>query len=348
MRRSPASSNLSSIIDGRKAFSSHDQDSSTTDSKDSPLSFKESSKNSDLLITYGLTFNEIKERIELIENLIKDGLMLEVEDLKKLDRIKRKIQISEKLERVVKVEDDIEEISLSEKYLSPFLLEYFSKYLKKDLDLDGEIKLHEHRTSLRITEDREADMKMVTSHTIINRIKYEDDSAFILKFCHHGSNFEYKVKFKKNKCEFDFELVFPNKKNSKINLFPEEIQLAMFDRLVESFPEVLKKIGDADKINLKQLEIINPNSASLISQYLHLKSLQVSGKEGPSTSVPCLKIFLSSTPNQSNTDNFLNQLIAKYNLEQKKYHPPKVICNSKWNSSLAITATKSEDSIRPL
>ena len=340
MKKSSASIDLSSMIDRVKAFSSYDQDSSTSHSTDSPLSFKENSKNSDLLITHGLTFNEIKERVELIEHSIKDGLMLNIEDLKKLQRIKRKIQISEELEKAIKAKDDIKEVSLSEKYLSPFLLQHFASDINKTPD--SQIQIHSPRKSLRISKDSQKDMKIVASNTAIDKLKEGNDIAFRLRFFNDGCNFQYKVKFKENKFDFVFEYVFPSKKQTKINLFPEEIQLAMFDRLVENFPEVLEKLQNAFKINLKQSEIINNNSASLISQYLHLKSLQDDKKDGPCTSVPCHKILLSSTPNQSNNDNFFNQLITKYNLEQKKYHPPKVICNSRWNSSIKLTAIRGE------
>ena len=117
----------------------------------------------------------------------------------------------------------------------------------------------------------------------------------------------------------------------------------MFDKLVENFPEVLNKLKDATKINLIQSEIINEKSCSLISQYLYLKSFQDNKEKAPLAIAPAdHKILLSSSPNQSNSDNFLNQLIAKYGLEQKNIKPPKVICSSIWKPSIKASATKNQ------
>ena len=119
------------------------------------------------------------------------------------------------------------------------------------------------------------------------------------------------------------------------------MQLAMFDKLVENFPQVLDKLRDASKINLTQSEIVNNHSCFLISKYLQIKSLQDSEAKAPFARVPIdHKILLNSSPNQSNSDNFFNQLTAKYNLEQQNKSPPKVVCDVVWNPSLKQSITR--------
>ena len=136
-------------------------------------------------------------------------------------------------------------------------------------------------------------------------------------------------------------MVFPSQKSSEIKLFPEEIQLAMFDKLVENFPQVLDKLRDASKINLTQSGIANDHSRFLISKYLQIKSLQDSEAKAPFARVPIdHKILLNSSPNQSNSDNFFNQLTAKYSLEQQNKSPPKVVCNFTWNTSVKQSITR--------
>jgi hypothetical protein len=340
MRRSPASPDLLLMIPRGEVATK------LPSSVDLPASLLEKPTNSQLLITNGLKLQEIKERVELLERSISEGLVLDQESLKKLARIKEKIQISKEFEDVIKARKDFADGSLSEKYLSPYLLEYFAKDIKRSSEpvKEGEIRIRDPRTSLRITKNREKEMEIVGNITQITKIIEGDDVAFKLKFWGLGQNFEYQIKFSKNKCDFVFEIVFPSKKSSKINLFPEEIQLAMFDKLVEEFPEVLDKLGNSSKINLKQSEIINDHSLLLISKYLHLKSLQDSELEAPFARAPIdHKILLNSSPNQSNSDNFFNQLTAKYNLGQQNKTPPKVVCDFTWNPSVkkSITHIKS-------
>lgn len=217
------------------------------------------------------------------------------------------------------------------------MLEYFAEDIKGSLEpvKEDEIKIRDPRTSLRITKNREKEMEIVGNMTQITKIIEGDDVAFKLKFWSLGQNFEYQIKFSKNKCDFVFEIVFPSKKSSKINLFPEEMQLAMFDKLVENSPEVLDKLHQVSKINLTQSGIVNDHSRFLISKYFNLKSLQDSEVEAPFARAPIdHKILLNSSPNQSNSDNFFNQLTAKYNLGQQNKTPPKVVCNFIWNPSV--------------
>jgi hypothetical protein len=57
--------------------------------------------------------------------------------------------------------------------------------------------------------------------------------------------------------------------------------------------------------------------------------------EAPFARVPIdHKILLNSSPNQSNSDNFFNQLTAKYNLGQQNKTPPKVVCDFTWKPSV--------------
>ena len=332
MRRSLASQDLLFMIPKKTVANQ------VSSSLDLPESLPTNPKTSQLLITNGLTLQEIKERVESIELSVDEGLELDQESLKKLARIKEKIQISKEFEDAIKAKKGFKEGLLSEKYLSPFLLQYFAKNIKRKLEpvTEDEIKIRSPRTSLRITKDRESDMKKVGNNTEITKIIEGDDVAFKLRHIHSDQNFEYQVKFSKNKCDFVFEIIFPSQKSSEINLFPEEIQLAMFDKLVEKFPQVLDKLRDVSKINLTQSEIVNNHSRFLISKYL-----QDSQVKGPFTTVPIdHKILLNSSPNQSNSDNFFNQLTAKYSLEQQNKTPPKVVCDFVWDVSLKQSITR--------
>ncbi len=337
MRRSSASVDLLLMIPEREVATK------VPSSVDLPASLPTNPKTSQLLITNGLTLQEIKERVELLESSISEGLVLDQESLKKLARIKEKIQISEELEDAIKARRVFADGYLSEKYLSPYLLQYFAKDIEKILDpvMEDMGKFRGPRTSLRTTKDREKDMKTVENNTEITKIIEGDDDAFKLRHVYSNQNFEYQVKFSKNKCDFVFEVVFPSQKSSEIKLFPEEIQLAMFDKLVENFPQVLDKLRDASKINLTQSRIVNDHSLFLISKYFHLKSLPDSEVEAPFARVPIdHKILLNSSPNQSNSDNFFNQLTAKYSLEQQNENPPKVVCDAVWNPSVKQSITR--------
>lgn len=331
MRRSPASVDLLSMIPRRETATQ------VSSSLDLPESLPTNPKTSQLLITNGLTLQEIKERVESIELSVDEGLELDQESLKKLARIKEKIQISKEFEDAIKAKKGFKEGLLSEKYLSPFLLQYFAKNIKRSSEVkEDEIKIRDPRTSLRITKNREKDMEKVGNNTEITKIIEGDDVAFKLRHIHSDQNFEYQVKFSKNKCDFVFEIIFPSQKSSEINLFPEEIQLEMFDKLVEKFPQVLDKLRDVSKINLTQSGIVNDHSRFLISKYL-----QDSQVKGPFTTVPIdHKILLNSSPNQSNSDNFFNQLTAKYSLEQQNKTPPKVVCDFVWDASLKQSITR--------
>jgi hypothetical protein len=262
---------------------------------------------------------------------------LDQETLEKLARIKEKIQISDKVEDSIKSKGNYKDYSLSEKYLSPNLLRYFAEDIMKNLEPANhdDIKIRDPRTSLRITENREEKMQIIKNKTQIEKISEANNCAFKLCYRNLNQNFEYQIKFNKNKCDFIFEFVFPSRDSKANNLFPEEVQLAMFEKLIENFPEVLDKLHQVSKINLKQSEVINNHSLFIISKYLHLKSLQDRREEKPLARVPNdHKTLLYSTPNQSNSDNFLNQLTEKYGLEQKNKTPPKVVCNFTWGISI--------------
>jgi len=178
-------------------------------------------------------------------------------------------------------------------------------------------------------------MQIIRNKTQIEKISETNNCTFKLCYRSINQNFEYQIKFIKNKCDFIFEFVFPSRDSGANNLFPEEIQLAMFEKLIENFPEALDRLYKVSKINSKQSEIINEHSLFIISKYLHLKSLQDSEMGGLTARVPNdNKTLLYSTPNQSNSDNFLNQLTEKYGLGQRNKTPPKVVCNFTWGVSV--------------
>ena len=65
---------------------------------------------------------------------------------------------------------------------------------------------------------------------------------------------EFIVEHNRDKVNFIFEMVYPTDKSALGNLFPEEIQLAMFDKLAKNVPQVLD-----------DLKIKYPTSQFLIS-----------------------------------------------------------------------------------
>ena len=111
MRRSLASEDLLSMIPEREVATK------VPSSVDLPASLLEKPTNSQLLITNGLTLQKIKERVELFESSISKGLVPDQESLKKLARIKEKIQISKEFEDAIKARKGFADGSLSEKYL---------------------------------------------------------------------------------------------------------------------------------------------------------------------------------------------------------------------------------------
>jgi hypothetical protein len=113
MRRSPASADLLLMIPIKKAGPK------VPSSVDLPASLPTNPKILQLLTTNGLTLQEIKERVESIELSVGEGLEIDQESLKKLARIKEKIQISKEFEDAIKAGRGFADGSLSEKYLSP-------------------------------------------------------------------------------------------------------------------------------------------------------------------------------------------------------------------------------------
>jgi hypothetical protein len=144
MKRSPASTDLFSMIEISEA--SYNLHSSMV----LPTASPEKPTKSELLITNGLSLQEIKKKVELLERLIDERSEVDQETLKKLARIKEKIQISDKMEDVIRTKGNYKDCSLSEKYLSQNLLRYFAEDIMKNLEpaKNDVIKIRNPRTSL--------------------------------------------------------------------------------------------------------------------------------------------------------------------------------------------------------
>ena len=316
---------------------------------------------SDLLKTNSLTRQQIFGRLDLIKSMLEKG---EVEFTKQEeDKLKKLIDKSGYLDEdstgnTRDDEDELEsalrEIEIitkqeSEKYLTK---EAFDKIAKNTREISNELnetdeevldlKIREQRTNIRITSDAENLKEAVYANT---KIAKNDDSSFSIHYpfkTYEGrdskkkykeenfTNFLFSVKFRDNKVEFIFEKIFKesNPKNMKDEdrLYPEEIQIIMLKKLIDSNAEVLEKIRDARKINCIQSSIINQETLLRMSKYLELRNENPNNLES--------KKHLSSSPNQSNTQNFINQLKHVFGIEISHSTPPSVICKSKIALSL--------------
>lgn len=328
--------------------------------------------NSDLLKTNSLTLEKIIERIDQIKSLLENE---EVEFTKKEEeKLKKLIEKTDYLKKIAqnKIRNDkndleslliesqrlIEEISIdeniedqikekSEKYFPIESLSQIAKNTKEEFggevgDLD--LKIREPRTAIRLTQDSEIIKEIVYLKTKIIKI---DQDNFTLQYPEsemgdkdsikggedNFTNFLFSIKFRNDKAEFIFEKIFKENDLTKMtpqdHLFPEEIQIEMFKKLINNNPEVLEKIKSARKINCIQSTIINRETLLRISNYLELRTQNPDDLES--------KKYLSSSPNQSNTQNFMNQLQHVFGIEISNSNPPKVLCVTQKSSSLKQT-----------
>ena len=312
--------------------------------------------NSDLLKTNSLTLEQIIERLDLIKSLLENEeveFTKEEEEEEKLEKLIEKTDYLYK-DSTDKIRDDEDELELilseieiitkqkSEKYLTKEALAEIAKNTKEEFggevgDLD--LKIREPRTAIRLTQDSEIIKEIVYLKTKIIKI---DQDNFTLQYPNdkddrnkkgNYTNFLFSIKFRNDKAEFIFEKIFKENDLTKMtpqdHLFPEEIQIEMFKKLINSNPKVLERIKSARKINCIQSTIINQETLLRISNYLELRTQNSDDLES--------KKYLSSSPNQSNTQNFMNQLQHVFGIEISNSNPPKVLCVTQKASSLKQT-----------
>jgi hypothetical protein len=301
----------------------------------------------DLLKTNSLTHQQILERLALIDNLlITESIKFDEQQIEKLLKLVEKsgykplysnAEENDVDDLISKVDDLISKLddeydftkTESEKYLSNEELTKLYKSLKEDKDLD--LKIREPRTEIRTTKDAERLKEAIYSKTKITQI---DKDNFSIEYSDNKDSagqddnyieFLFGIKFENNKVKFIFEKTFqganPEKKNSPERLYPEEIQIMMLKKLIEENSEILEKIKSARKINCIRSSIVNDETVFGISKYLELRIKEPNNLES--------KKYLSSTPNQSNTENFMNQLVYEFGINIAYSTPPTVLYENK-------------------
>ena len=297
-----------------------------------PLSHKTLSAR-DLLKTNSLTRQQIIKRLDLIERL-EGKVIFNEQQQDKLEKLINKCKdlILEENQEFGKTE--------SEKYLSNE--ELTQLYMNLRGGKSSDLKIRKPRTEIRITKDAEKLKEIVYSKTKIIKI---DDDDFTIKYPDYSDShipdpnyieFMFGIKFEDNKVKFIFERTFQGanteKMNSQDRLYPEEIQIVMVKKLIKENPEILEKIKSARKINCIQSSIVNEETLIGISKYLELRIKDSDDLES--------KKYLSSTRNQSNTENFMNQLMHEFEIAISESTPPSVLYQSKITLALKQTFIK--------
>jgi len=328
------------------------------------LTINKTLSTSDLLKTNSLTRQQIFERLDLIKSLLeKKEVEFTKEEENKLQRLIDKSRYLDE-DSTGKTRDDEDELESvlreieiidkheSEKYLTK---EALDKIAKNTIEISNEIsgtdqevldlKIREQRTGIRITSSGERLKQAVYANTEIVK---NDDSSFSIQYPfktdesedskkkdkeENSTNFLFSVKFRDDKVEFIFEKTFkesdPKNMRDEDRLYPEEIQIIMLKKLIDSNPKVLEKLRDARKINCIQSSIVNRETLLRITKYLELRNENPNDLES--------KKHLSSSPNQSNTQNFMNQLKHAFGIGISYSTPPSVICDTITASSLKQT-----------
>ena len=284
----------------------------------------------DLLKTNSLTRQQIIERLDLIERL-EGKVIFNEQQQDKLEKLINKCKdlILEENQEFGKTE--------SEKYLSNE--ELTQLYMNLRGGKSSDLKIRKPRTEIRITKDAEKLKEIVYSKTKIIKIdddnfaiKYPDDSDSNIPDANY-IEFMFGIKFEDNKVKFIFERTFQGanteKMNSQDRLYPEEIQIVMVKKLIKENPEILEKIKSTRKINCIQSSIVNEETLIGISKYLELRIKDPDNLES--------KKYLSSTRNQSNTENFMNQLMHEFEIAISESTPPSVLYQSKITLALKQT-----------
>ena len=301
-------------------------------------SFNQHFSTTELLNTNSLTLEQIKARLSLIKELLEQGkISFSIEEEKKLEKLIDKSGFlndndqdeTQDFEKLILKKLDLMDPK-SEKYLTSDELKKLSRISynsindKESIDPEKWSLTRESRSTIRSSADEKKLKEIIIEKTHIQidninqcTLKYPDIDE---KKSKNITHFEFLIKFDNDKAYFIFKKTFKESNEELMqpedHLYPEEIQIAMFQKLAESNPEILERIKSAKKINCIQSTVINDQSLFQISRYLDLK------EKNPND--PELKKILSSTPNQSNTQNFINQLNHVFGIEISDSSPPKV------------------------
>jgi len=277
----------------------------------------------ELLITNSLTLPQIIERLDLIKSLLSSEKIEFTEaQLQKLAKIIDKSNYNSdngdnEIDKLLKSFTPV-----SEKYFDNEKLKRLYEKLRASEELEGIQKINIKPKILRSSANFKNLENSIKSET---EIKSTGDNSFRLiypkeKNKDRETQIEFEIKINDNKIEILFSKTYKESNLDKMKpedgLFPEEIQITMFKKLLESYPTIKEKIKSAKKINCTRDNILNQKSLSLVGKYLQEKIDDPNNLES--------KKFLESTPNQNNSHNFINQLSEIIGVEIKPSAPPKL------------------------
>ena len=321
----------------------------------------------ELLATNSLNHKEIILRLDYIKDLLSKGeLEFDEKQLIKLEKLIEKSrynELDEDYDRSKEIPDQIEYPKdekiyrtagfLSEKYLTKKEVGSLIKNIKalvgdeKSEDPKSfDTSIRSIRTSIRCSENAQHLKKIIAENTSVIKSD-EEENLFILKYPDktskikdHNTMFDFSVKIINDKFKIIFSKTFKENDSLKMkpedHLFPEEIQMAMFEKLMSLYPELETRLTTTIKIDCIQENIINLNSLVRISKYFDHTS------QNPEFQSE-MKSILDSSPNQSNTQNFMNQLKLKFNLKIDAL-PPKNSVNRLINAvNIKQTFSKGRD-----
>ena len=242
----------------------------------------------ELLEISHLDRSEIEQRVLIAEEKFKEGAEFDKENQAKLFKIKTKLERANKIGGI--------NYLINQKYLNPDLI----LQLSNSLDWKSYLSLEEKgNTKLKQQEDlpyRESNSINFLHLDFSNHLKIEriDENQYSLSYNKEPEDFVMNLKFKNNKCKILFERTFSSNKS----YHPEEMQIAMLIKALESLPEIGKKLSLIQELDLERCDIKNSKTLTILSKF-------IKANFAPTREVN--KNFFPSTPNGNNSMNFLNQ-----------------------------------------
>lgn len=296
----------------------------------------------ELLRTNSLSHKEIILRIDHIRKLLSNKeVAFDEKQLRKLQTIIEKSrykELGDDFDRSKEIPDQIDYSitstlthdtkGISEKYFTRKEIESINEKIQKKLDSRNlDLKLRPPRESIRESDNAKYLKQIVFNKTTVKKdspqqgfftLEYPSDDESV--YPPRETFFKIIVNFEDEKFNIKFLSTFKENDSLRMkpedHLFPEEVQMAMFENLITQYPQIEEKLKTAKKINCIQDNIINDNSLARISRYLgHIKDNPLDREA---------KKDLISSPNQSNTQNFMNQLKLKFDLDLEAL-PPKTL-----------------------
>lgn len=218
--------------------------------------------NSDsLLKTRSLTRIVIEQNVAKFESLLANGFKPTQEVYEKYQKLKTKL--SRSIKGV---------FPISEKYFSDD--DYKAIASKINFSENGSQipKITRLKLSLRATPNRDHLISLVKDKTNIQLLSFR---SYRVSYLSGGNEVIFDLSFEDNKARISMiSSYFKNYPNAKTDgdLFPEEIQIAMFKKLIAEHPDVLLEFKNAKKVVVYRKNIANQLSKKNIKQYLELRA----------------------------------------------------------------------------